>query len=153
VVQQELDELKSNADVRGMKFIYKFSKDVPLLNLDEGKLRQVIMNFADNAIYYSKEGSVINVILSVDTDNVIFKVIDTGIGVPKSEQSQLFNKFYRASNARKQRPDGTGVGLFLAEKVIDAHRGKVIFASKEGVGSTFGFSLPIDKLAAANNSN
>jgi signal transduction histidine kinase len=75
---------------------------------------------------------------------VLFTVKDTGIGVPVSEQAHLFTKFYRASNARKQRPDGTGVGLFLAKKVVEAHGGKVIFESVEGEGSTFGFRLPIE---------
>jgi len=63
--------------------------------------------------------------------------------VPKSEQSQLFGRFFRASNARQRRPDGTGVGLFLAKKVVLLHGGQIIFESQEGKGSTFGFSLPI----------
>jgi signal transduction histidine kinase len=76
-------------------------------------------------------------------NSVVFKVIDTGIGVPKAEQARLFQKFFRAENARRARPDGTGVGLFLAKKVIDDHGGSIIFESKEGKGSTFGFRLPI----------
>jgi len=114
-----------------------------MIDIDESKIRQVIMNFADNALYYSHEDSDININLSVMGDNVVFIVKDTGIGVPSNEQEQLFSKFYRASNARKQRPDGTGVGLYLSKTVIDAHGGKIIFDSIEGKGSTFGFSLPI----------
>jgi signal transduction histidine kinase len=101
------------------------------------------MNFADNAIYYSKEKSTIKLSLSLDGQDVIFTVKDTGIGVPADQQASLFNKFFRATNARQQRPDGTGVGLFLAKKVIDAHNGTIIFESKEGKGSTFGFRLPL----------
>ncbi|HMR72963.1 MAG TPA: ATP-binding protein, partial [Candidatus Saccharibacteria bacterium] len=67
--------------------------------------------------------------------------IDQGIGVPKAEQHKLFTKFARASNAKKQRPDGTGIGLFMAKKVVVALGGAIIFESKEGVGSTFGFRL------------
>jgi signal transduction histidine kinase len=144
VIEQELDSLTTNAKSRKLAFDYKAPKNFPVLNLDEDKMRQVIMNFSDNAIYYSKEGTKIKVHLAVQGKNAIFTVTDTGIGVPRSEQSQLFNKFYRASNARQQRPDGTGVGLYLAKKVIDAHEGKVIFESIEGKGSTFGFKLPID---------
>ena len=76
---------------------------------------------------------------------VEFTVKDTGIGVPKADQQHLFTKFYRASNARKARPDGTGVGLFLAKKVIDDHNGSIVFSSVEGKGSTFGFRLPLPK--------
>lgn len=149
VIQQEVEGLEPNAIARGMKFVYRKPKGIPLLDLDENKIQQVIMNFSDNAIYYSKENSTIKLNLAVVGDYIEFTVKDSGIGVPIAEQAQLFNKFFRATNARKQRPDGTGVGLFLAKKVIDAHGGKIIFTSKEGQGSTFGFRLPIRKLRSA----
>jgi len=153
VVGQELESLSTNASSRNLSFVYKPPKDFPILDLDEDKMRQVIMNFSDNAIYYSPESSKIHVGLTVIGNEAVFTVKDTGIGVPRQEQSQLFSKFYRASNARKQRPDGTGVGLFLAKKVIDSHDGTVIFESTEGKGSTFGFKLPIDKLLSVSNTN
>jgi len=143
LVGEELDSLASNASSRNLKFLYKMPKKFPILELDEGKMRQVIMNYADNAIYYSKEGTAIEVALVVEGNRCRFTVKDKGIGVPVDETAQLFTKFYRATNARRQRPDGTGVGLFLAKKVINAHGGDVIFESEEGKGSTFGFSLPI----------
>ena len=153
VVEQELDSLKTNADSRNMKFSYKMPKNIPVVNLDEGKIRQVIMNFADNALYYSHEKANIKVELKVEKDDIVFTIKDTGIGVPRAEQSKLFTKFYRASNARRQRPDGTGVGLFMAKKVIDAHGGHVVFESIEGKGSVFGFRLPLNKVLTVNDSN
>ncbi len=146
VVEQEIESLAPSAKMRNMKFVYNPPSDFPMIKLDEGKIRQVIMNFADNALYYSRDNTKIVIDLSVDRKDVVFTVKDTGIGVPISEQAQLFTKFYRASNARKQRPDGTGVGLYLAKKVIDAHGGEVIFLSIEGKGSMFGFRLPIDQV-------
>jgi len=146
IVAQEIEGLGPNANARGLKFIYNEPKNIPLMQLDENKIQQVIMNFSDNAIYYSKENSTIKINLQIVGDFVEFTVKDTGIGVPQAEQDQLFNKFFRATNARKQRPDGTGVGLFLAKKVIDAHDGKIIFQSMEGKGSTFGFRLPLPKI-------
>ncbi len=143
VVGEEIDSLRTSAASRNMEFVYRLPKTFPILDLDEGKMRQVIMNFADNSIYYSNEGTKIKIDLSVEGKDILFTVKDTGIGVPKSEQAQLFTKFYRASNARSRRPDGTGVGLFLAKKVIDAHHGQVVFESVESKGSTFGFRLPI----------
>ena len=143
VVEQELNSLKSSALSRGLTFIYKKPKDFPVLDIDESKIRQVIMNYADNAMYYSPEGSKIIIKLEQKPNKIIFTVKDKGIGVPKSEQAQLFTKFYRASNAKLQRPDGTGVGLFLAKKIIDDHGGQLIFDSVEGKGSTFGFELPL----------
>jgi signal transduction histidine kinase len=146
VVEQEVDSLRANANARQMELVYNKPDDCPIMDIDEGKIRQVIMNFIDNAIYYSHPNTKINIDLSVTKGEVLFTVNDTGIGVPKSERDQLFTKFYRASNAKKTRPDGTGVGLFLAKKVVDGHDGDVIFDSVEGKGSTFGFKLPIKPL-------
>jgi len=145
LIEQEIDRLKPSASSRKLEFIFKKPKDFPIVNIDESKIREVVMNFADNALYYSHEGAKIDVNLYVDDDKqAIFKVVDTGIGVPDDDQSRLFTKFYRAGNAKWQRPDGTGVGLFLAKKVISAQGGRIIFESVEGKGSTFGFSLPIE---------
>ncbi len=145
LVKHEIEALAPNAAARDMKFIYKAPKDIPKLELDENKIQQVIMNFSDNAIFYSKDGSKITVKLEKTPKFVEFRVIDNGIGVPKSEQADLFKKFFRATNARTARPDGTGVGIFLAKKVIDDHNGSIIFESKEGKGSTFGFRIPLPK--------
>lgn len=153
LVADEIDALGSNAASRDLSFHYKKPKGIPTLLLDENKIQQVIMNFADNAIYYSKEASTIQVSLKKVGDMIEFSVKDTGIGVPKDQQDQLFNKFFRATNARQQRPDGTGVGLFLAKKVIDAHGGEIIFQSQENKGSTFGFRLPIEKLRASGDAD
>lgn len=149
LVAQEIDSLQTTIEAHGLKLQYHKPSYFPVLMLDEGKIRQVLMNFIDNAIFYSPEGKTITVKLSVEEGFAVVRVIDAGIGVPKSEQAHLFTKFFRASNARKQRPDGTGVGLFLAKKVIAAHGGVMVFESEEGKGSTFGFRLPIKKLQAS----
>jgi signal transduction histidine kinase len=143
LVSREISGLTQNAAAKGVKFSYKAPKNIPIIEVDENKIQQVIMNFADNAIYYSKEKGKVVISLKKVKNFIEFTVQDTGIGVPKAEQAGLFDKFYRASNARKARPDGTGVGLFLAKKVIGDHDGTIIFQSKEGKGSTFGFKLPI----------
>lgn len=143
LVQSELDSLKHTASSRGHEFQYTQSKNIPDVQMDENKMQQVIMNFADNALYYSKEPSIIKVSVRKVDNWVEFTIKDKGIGVPLEQQEQLFGKFFRATNARRQRPDGTGVGLFLAKKVIDAHHGEIIFSSTEGKGSTFGFRLPL----------
>jgi signal transduction histidine kinase len=149
IINQEVDGLRTTAHQRQLELNYDLPADFPQLYIDEGKMRQVVMNFIDNAIYYSKEGTTITVSLSLDGDMATMTVKDTGIGVPEDEQAQLFTKFYRASNARKQRPDGTGVGLYLAKKVIVAHGGSMVFSSTPGKGSTFGFTLPVKKLSLA----
>lgn len=149
IVGQEVDSLQTTAVAHSMKLIYRSPSHFPILYVDEGKIRQVIMNFVDNAIYYSREDSIITITLDIEDADAVLRVHDTGIGVPEAEQPHIFTKFFRAANARKQRPDGTGVGLFLAKKVIVAHGGKMVFESSEGKGSVFGFRLPVKKLSAA----
>ncbi|HEY0965026.1 MAG TPA: ATP-binding protein [Candidatus Saccharimonadales bacterium] len=143
LVKDEVDSLRRVAESRNMTIEYQDQAGPTPLVLDDTKLRQVVMNYIDNAIYYSKPDTAITVQLTKQDGNIVLKVHDTGIGVPLSEQPQLFEKFFRATNARKQRPDGTGVGLYLAKKVITAHGGDVLFSSKPGKGSTFGFKLPL----------
>ena len=144
VVRQEVDQLRRTAESRDLTLKADLPKQAIRLQLDEGKIRQVIMNFIDNALYYSRPDTEIVVSLKTDKKEVRLEVIDHGIGVPAAQQAGLFTKFFRADNARTQRPDGTGVGLYLAKMVIDGHGGKLIFSSKEGVGSTFGFKLPLE---------
>lgn len=147
VVKEELSQLQETASSRSLTLAYDKPKDFPKLMLDETKTRQVIMNFVDNAIYYTPSGGHITVHLVNNKTTVELRVEDDGIGVPKSEQPHLFTKFYRAGNARKARPDGTGLGLFMAKKVVVAQGGSLIFESHEGKGSTFGFVLSKSKLA------
>jgi signal transduction histidine kinase len=139
VVEGEISQLRETAKRKNLTLTYDKPKDFPVLMLDETKIRQVIMNFADNAIYYTPRGGKINIGLKEDSSSVYFTVKDDGIGVPKKEQEHMFTKFYRATNARKSRPDGTGLGLFMAKKVVDAQGGHILFESHEGKGSTFGF--------------
>jgi signal transduction histidine kinase len=145
-VATELDQLMGTAAARGLKLTYNRPHDFPVLMLDQTKIRQVVMNFVDNAIYYTPSGGRIDVTLQDTGKAIEFIVTDNGIGVPRSEQHHLFNKFYRANNAKKARPDGTGLGLFMAKKVIIAQGGSIIFHSQEGKGSTFGFSIAKNKV-------
>lgn len=148
IVKQEIEVIRQIAESHNIKVVYKRPERFPLLYLDEGKLRQVIMNFIDNAIYYSPESTTITVTLAIEDGDAVLRVKDKGMGVPPDEQHQLFTKFFRADNARRQRPDGTGIGLYLAKRIIDGHAGKLVFESTLGKGSTFGFRLPIKKLSS-----
>ncbi len=143
LVKQEVSDLELIAKTRNIKFRTNITKQELPLMADKSKIQQVVMNFIDNAIYYSHPKSTVIINLEKVKHNVAFTVVDTGIGVPEDEQSKLFHKFFRAKNARKQRPDGTGVGIYMARRVVEEHGGKIIFSSREGRGSTFGFSIPI----------
>lgn len=143
LVKEEVMLLAVVATQRNIQLKTHVARGIPPIQADGEKLRQVIMNMIDNAIYYSRPDSTVHISLKIEQSAIVFLVEDTGIGVPKAEQAELFGKFFRATNARQRRPDGTGVGLFLARKVIAEHDGEIIFSSIEGKGSTFGFRLPL----------
>lgn len=147
VVESEIAQLREQAKNKNQTLEFDKPTDFPVLLLDETKIRQVIMNFSDNALFYTPSGGKIRIELKEDKSHIYFMVKDNGIGVPKEEQKHMFTKFYRAKNARNARPDGTGLGLFMAKKVITAQGGNVLFESIEGKGSTFGFSFNKKHLA------
>ena len=153
IVENEVQQLANMAKERDVNLTFQKPRDFPILMLDEEKIRQVIANFIDNAIHYSRDKDAkINVQLT-NGDDIIFEVIDNGIGVPQSEKEHLFTKFYRAKNAQQARPNGTGVGIYLAKVVINELGGDLIFESKEGVGSTFGFRFKKDKIIPSDKTS
>jgi signal transduction histidine kinase len=144
MVADEVRQLQQHAINKGIVMTFVSPPEIlPNLEIDENKTRQVIMNFIDNAIYYTKTGGKITVKVYRHSDTIRLEVSDNGIGVPAAAKKKLFSKFYRADNAQSLRPDGTGLGLYLARRVIADQNGTIIFKSTEGQGSTFGFELPI----------
>ena len=116
LVAEEVANVSQVASAHKVNVRFRKPARFPLLYLDENKLRQVIMNLIDNAIYYSPNADTVRVRLSIEDGDVVLRVVDHGMGVPKDAQKRLFTKFFRAENARRQRPDGTGISLYLAKK-------------------------------------
>ena len=108
-------------------------------------IEQVMENFLDNAIKYTKGGGEIIVKIYKQKNKVVYSVQDNGVGIPKKEQSLIFEKFFRSANSLKKQTEGTGLGLHIAKRIIDKMEGDIGFSSKENKGSIFWFSLPIQK--------
>lgn len=142
IVEKQIDSFKPKANDLGVTLHCDISKNV-FCEVDSTKISEVISNMIDNAINYSAKNGTVNVTLNKTSSKVIFEVIDNGIGVPESDKSKIFEKFERAANAKNAQPDGTGLGLFLCKKIIELHKGRIIFKSIEGAGSTFGFELDV----------
>mgnify|MGYP003465974640 FL=1 len=134
-------DLSITADKRGLKVNFESdSADLCMVNGDKEKLRQVVLNFIDNSIKYTKEGT-INVSVKRDKNKVLFRVKDTGMGMTPEIKASLFQKFARGDGARMN-TTGSGLGLYLAKEIVSAHKGEVMVDSEgPGKGSTFGMDL------------
>lgn len=110
---------------------------------DEAQLYEAITNLIGNAIKYTPDGGSVDVWLEPDGEEVVFRVVDTGYGIPEDRQERLFEPFYRAKAEGTEHIQGTGLGLHLVKNIIERHQGQMIFESIYGQGSTFGFRLPL----------
>jgi PAS domain S-box-containing protein len=120
---------------------------LPAVRADAQLLRQVVMNLVSNAIKYTPEGGAIEVRFERDGDTLRWSIRDSGIGIPRSSQARLFEKFYRAENVSTLETEGTGLGLYLVRLIMEQLDGRVWCESEEGAGSTFRFTLPLAELA------
>jgi len=109
---------------------------------DKIRLQQLFTNLIDNAIKYTPKGS-IQVTLERDNGNVIVKIKDTGIGIPKEEQENIFKRFYRVDKSRSRETGGVGLGLSIVQWIVQAHHGRIEIESESGRGATFKVSLPL----------
>ncbi|MSR71172.1 MAG: HAMP domain-containing histidine kinase [Candidatus Taylorbacteria bacterium] len=117
----------------------------PKVDIDPEKMRAVLQNLLDNAVKYSKEGGSIGISATHEGDLVKVMIKDDGIGIPEMQQKYIFERFFRATNALLVETDGTGLGLFIVKGIIERHGGTIWYESKEGHGTTFYFTIKINK--------
>jgi signal transduction histidine kinase len=139
-----VDELKGTAKKKGLSLIFNTSNiSLPKVKIDEEKIRQVVLNLVDNAIKYSIKGSVIVKVEKKDKE-ILFCVSDKGMGIRREDLSGLFKKFSRGTDTPLVNPGGTGLGLYVARIMIEAHDGKIWAESAgPGKGAKFCFTIPI----------
>ncbi|HEU4521627.1 MAG TPA: ATP-binding protein, partial [Thermoanaerobaculia bacterium] len=114
-----------------------------IVSADPDRMRQVIDNLLSNAIKYSPDGTEIDVIVRVSEKKIETSVIDHGIGIPRDEIPQLFERFHRARNVSSRYYGGLGLGLYIARAIVEAHHGSISVESEEGHGSAFTLTLPM----------
>lgn len=144
VAEKVAEEYKPQAETRGISF--RFVKDaVSQFSFDEHKMRLVVKNIIDNAIYYTKEGGIVELKVKKDGEFIIISAKDNGIGIPEDQHDRIFSKLFRAPNALKIRPDGSGLGLFIAKSIVESHKGTIELKTEENKGTEVIIKLPIKK--------
>ena len=127
------------------KTIIEFEETVnTMVFLDRGRIGQVLINFLTNAIKYSPNSNSVKVTLDIMEKELLVAVTDHGIGISKSDQQKIFQRFYRVSGKNEETFPGFGIGLFIAAEIIHRHHGKIGVDSNIGKGSVFYFSLPLN---------
>lgn len=145
IVDSCVKELGQRAEQKGLKLVWSRDAAPHTATVDDEKIRHGIFNFIDNAIKYSEHGS-ISINLKERDGGIVFAVTDTGLGFEEHDRLNFFQKFYRGENVQGTNVNGTGLGLYVVSKFIDAHGGKVWAKSPGlGKGSEFGFWIPFDR--------
>ena len=149
LVEGVIDILVPRVKGRPLDLTYLVPGDCNGLFLaDAGRLRQVLLNLASNAIKFTETGSVaIDVKLESrdGTPWMTMRVVDSGIGIAAAAQSRLFTMFTQADSSTQRRFGGTGLGLAISKRIVDIMGGEIDFVSEEGKGSTFWFSVPLER--------
>jgi len=144
LIQSSFEEMKIEAEKKKIKLTFEKPKPpLPQVNIDQLKIRQVILNLIDNAIRYTQKGKIE---LKVEKVNSVirFSVKDTGEGLTEKEQKDIFTGFVRGSAGINYFIEGAGLGLYVAKKFLELHQGKIWAVSEgKGKGSTFFVELPI----------
>lgn len=130
------------AQVHDKNIVIDVADNLPTVGVDKVSVYEVLNNILDNAIKYTHTKETITVKSYLKDDMVETTITDRGVGIPSNLIGHVFEKFYRAHSS-KNSVGGTGLGLYLCRAIVQAHGGQIWVTSKEGEGSTFGFTIPI----------
>ena len=142
LVREEVARINIFADRKHQTIKVTVPEGVPQLMIDPSVFGFVLQNLLSNAIKYTPEGGTIAISIVSGNSEYEIRVSDTGYGVPKSEQSRIFQKFFRSENVIFRVPEGTGLGLYIARSLSELWGGRMWFRSEENKGTTFSFAIP-----------
>jgi two-component system phosphate regulon sensor histidine kinase PhoR len=143
LIESCLETAQHRAAEKDIRVYVSQSNELPDIAGDRRRLAEVLQNLLDNATQYTLPGGRITLSAEVREADVVFTVSDTGIGIPKADQSRIFERFYRVDAARSREAGGTGLGLAIAKHLVEVHGGRIWVESEIGQGSQFNFSVPI----------
>ena len=143
LIKQAVTPLQPKLAAKEISLSFDLPDNLPLVNIDWQRVNQVLHNLLENAVAYTHKGGTINVAAAKQGDWVEVSVSDTGEGIPAEDLPNIFERFYRVDKSRARVTGGSGLGLTIAKRLVEAHGGTITVQSKPGKGSRFSFTLPI----------
>ena len=143
IVENIHDLLIPQMKEKNINWIVKIDPNTPETIVDKSQLERVFINLVGNAVKFTPEEGTISIVATRNNDIITVEVSDTGIGIKEEDAARLFDEFYRVDNTINQNVKGTGLGLALAKKIVEAHEGTMWITSKLNEGTTFSFTLPV----------
>jgi signal transduction histidine kinase len=141
IIHDVTDRMQQTVELKGSTLTMDVPEDLPVIRGDRDRLTRAFANILINAIKFTSEGR-ISVAAQVRDGELLTSVSDTGIGIPENAIDKIFDRFYKVDTASS----GTGLGLPMAKEIIEMHGGRIWAESKEGRGSTFSFTIPVNGL-------
>ncbi len=142
LIKETVTGSQAKARAKGLKIDVELPQQLPLVNIDTYRIKQVLGNLLDNAIEHTSKGGEITVSASEQEKMVAVSVIDNGEGIPPEDLPLIFERFYRVDKSRARTTGGSGLGLTIAKRLVEAHGGTITATSEVGKGSYFSFTLP-----------
>lgn len=142
LVSDAIQEKNRLISQKNIKVVNSTKKEIPEVIGDETLIHLILENLLSNAIKFSPVGGLIDVSLIPQKESVLFKIKDSGVGIPTADQPKIFTKLFRGSNVNKIDPSGLGLGLYLVKQIIQLKGGDIRFESKENKGTTFFVEFP-----------
>ncbi len=143
LVKQAVTSWQPHVAAKEISLSLDLPDNLPLVNIDRQRVNQVLHNLLENAVAHTHKGGTINVAAMTQGDWVEVCVSDTGEGIPAEDLPNIFERFYRVDRSRARATGGSGLGLTIAKRMVEAHGGKITVQSELGKGSRFSFTLPI----------
>jgi len=143
ITKEVIKESVAMLEEKEIKIIEKYDEKIPLIKADPDLTRIILQNLITNAIKYTPTGGKVSVEVAIKKACMIVKVSDTGYGIPKSQQKNIFGKLFRADNVKERDTTGTGLGLYMVKSILESVGGKIWFKSVENKGSQFFVSIPL----------
>ncbi len=148
LAQETADEMQGRTEDH--RLAVDFPNDLPILDADPRRIKQVMRNILENAIKYSPEGGLVMVRAQLRADDIVVSISDQGVGISPEDLIPLFDRYFRVKSPTGYYVAGTGLGLPVARAIVEAHGGRIWAHSKVGEGTTLSFSLPLTTSAPIN---